>query len=87
MTDAGRRAGLLSTPRNPQPVAHRWREPAAIRTVAASKRVLAEMQMNIHLGLRTLALLAVVAAATAILVQPGTAADPALNALLLLGRN
>jgi hypothetical protein len=45
------------------------------------------MQMSIHLGLRTLALLAVVAAATVILVHPGAGADPALNALLLLGRN
>jgi hypothetical protein len=45
------------------------------------------MQMNIHLGLRTLALLAVVAAATVILVHPGAAADPALGAMLLLGRN
>ena len=87
MTDTGHRAGLLSTPRNPQPVAHRWREPAAIRTVAASKRVLAEMQMSIHLGLRTLALLAVVTAATVVLVHPGGGAEPALNALLLLGRN
>ena len=43
--------------------------------------------MNIHLGVRTLALLAVVAAATVILVHPGAAADPALNALLLLGHN
>jgi hypothetical protein len=87
MTDTGRRAGLLPAPRNPQSVAHRWRAPAAIRTVSASKRVLAEMQMSIHLGLRTLALLAVVAAATVILVHPGAGADPALNALLLLVRN
>ena len=43
--------------------------------------------MNIHLGVRTLALLAVVAAATMILVHPGVASDPALNAVLLLGRN
>ena len=43
--------------------------------------------MNIHLGVRTLALLAVVAAATIILVPPGTAADPALNAVLLLVHN
>jgi len=41
--------------------------------------------MNIHLGLRTLALLAIVAAATAILVHAD--AGPALNAMLLLGRN
>jgi hypothetical protein len=45
------------------------------------------MQMNIHLGLRTLALLAIVAAATAVLVHPGGAAAPALSAVLLLGRN
>ncbi|WP_267874963.1 hypothetical protein [Massilia sp. Root335] len=42
--------------------------------------------MNIHLGLRTLALLAVVAAATIILVHPGAAASPALNAMLSFGR-
>jgi hypothetical protein len=42
--------------------------------------------MDIHLALRTLALLAVVAAATIILVHPGAAAAPALNAMLLLGR-
>jgi hypothetical protein len=45
------------------------------------------MQMNIHLGLRTLALLAVVAAATTILIHPGAAPDPALAAMLSLGRN
>jgi hypothetical protein len=45
------------------------------------------MQMNIHLGVRTLALLAVVAAATIFLVHPGAAPDPALNAMLLLGRS
>jgi hypothetical protein len=49
--------------------------------------MLAEMQMNIHLGVRTLALLAVVAAATLIIVHPGGTADPALTAMLLLGRN
>ena len=87
MIVTGHRAGLRPAPRIPQPVARRWRAPAALRTVASSKRVLAEMQMNIHLGLRTLALLAVVAAATVILVHPGAAADPALSALLLLGRN
>ncbi|WP_267877475.1 hypothetical protein [Massilia putida] len=43
--------------------------------------------MNIPLGVRTLALLAVVAAATIILVHPGTAPDPALTAMLLLGRS
>lgn len=43
--------------------------------------------MNIHLGVRTLALLAVVAAATVILMHAGGAPDPALNAILLLGRN
>jgi hypothetical protein len=45
------------------------------------------MQMNIHLGVRTLAVLAVVAAATIILVHPGAAPDPALGALLSLGRS
>jgi len=43
--------------------------------------------MNIHLGVRTLALLAVVAAATIILVHPGAAPDSALNVPLLLGRS
>jgi hypothetical protein len=43
--------------------------------------------MNIQLGVRTLALLALVAAATIILVHPGGAADPALHAVLLLGLN
>ena len=43
--------------------------------------------MTIHLGLRTLALLAIVAAATIILVHPDGPADPALSAMLLLGRN
>ena len=87
MSAAGRRAGLHPAPRNPQPVARRWRASAALRTVASSKRVLAEMQMNIHLGLRTLALLAIVAAATVILVHPDAAPGPTLNAMLLLGRN
>ena len=87
MTDTGRRAGLRPAPRNPQPVARRWRAPGALRTVASSKRVLAEMQMNIHLGLRTLALLAIVAATTVVLVHPDAGAGPALNAMLLLGRN
>jgi hypothetical protein len=43
--------------------------------------------MNTHLGVRILALLAVVAAATLILVHPGAGPDPALNALLSLGRS
>ncbi|WP_267876930.1 hypothetical protein [Massilia rhizosphaerae] len=43
--------------------------------------------MNIHLGVRTLALLAVVAAATFILVHSGVASDPAMNAMLLLSHN
>jgi hypothetical protein len=45
------------------------------------------MQMNLHLCVRTLALLAVVAAATIVLVHPGGTADPALIAMLLLGPN
>jgi hypothetical protein len=49
--------------------------------------MLAEMKMNIQLGVRTLALLALVAAATIILVHSGSAADSALNAMPLLGRN
>jgi hypothetical protein len=43
--------------------------------------------MNIHLGLRTLALLAFVAAATVILVHSGAAADPAMHAMMLLGHH
>ena len=43
--------------------------------------------MNLQLGLRTLALIALVAAATVVLVHPGTAPDPALSAMLLLGRS
>jgi len=43
--------------------------------------------MNLQLGLRTLALLALVATATVVLVHPGTAPDPALTAMLLLGRS
>ena len=48
--------------------------------------------MNIVLGLRTLALLAIVALATVVLVQPhlvgaGAAPDPALNFVPALGRN
>lgn len=48
--------------------------------------------MNMVLGLRTLALVAVVALATAVLVHPRLlgapgASDPALNALPSIGRN
>jgi hypothetical protein len=49
--------------------------------------------MNIHLGLRTLALLALVAASTAVLVQPeligGSKADtgPAIASMLAVGHN
>ena len=46
-----------------------------------------DMQMNLQLGLRTLALLALVAAATLVLVHPGAAPDPALAAMLQLGRS
>jgi hypothetical protein len=51
------------------------------------------MHMNIELGLRTLVLLAFVALATLALVHPGlltgssAASDPALNAMLAIGRN
>lgn len=49
--------------------------------------------MNIELGLRTCALLALVALATLALVHPGlltgslASADPALNAMLAIARN
>jgi hypothetical protein len=56
--------------------------------VAASKQVLSELQMNSLLALRTLLLLAFVAAATAVLVQPGLdAVDPAVHAMLMVARN
>jgi hypothetical protein len=49
--------------------------------------------MNLHLGLRTLALLALVAACTAVLVTPElvgasrAATGPALMSMLVVGRN
>lgn len=45
--------------------------------------------MNLTLGLRTLLLLAVVTAATLVLVHPGLAGagDSALNAMLVVGHN
>jgi hypothetical protein len=48
--------------------------------------------MNLHLGLRTLALLAFVAASTTVIVKPeliagaGAAHGPTLNTLLVVGR-
>lgn len=45
--------------------------------------------MNLTLGLRTLLLLAVVTAATLVLVHPGLigAGAPVLSAMLVVGRN
>ena len=45
--------------------------------------------MNIQLGLRTALLLALVAAATAVLVCPGlgAASDPATQSMLMVARN
>jgi hypothetical protein len=49
--------------------------------------------MNLHLGLRTLALLAIVAASTAVLIKPeligGSAAAtaPAITSMLVVGHN
>jgi hypothetical protein len=45
--------------------------------------------MNLTLGLRTLLLIAFVAAATTVLLHPGldAAADPTANAMLMLARN
>jgi hypothetical protein len=49
--------------------------------------------MNLHLGLRTLALLAIVAVSTAVLIMPeligGSAAatTPAITSMLVVGRN
>jgi hypothetical protein len=72
-----------------QPVASGWRVAAAIGTVAASKQVLSDLQMNSLLALRTLLLLALVAAAMAVLVHNGlgTAGDTAANAMLMVARN
>ena len=45
--------------------------------------------MNLALGLRTLLLIAFVAAAMAVLLHPGLGAtgDPAANAMLMVARN
>jgi hypothetical protein len=54
---------------------------------------MSDMAMNLQLALRTLALLALVAASTAMLVgagplgAPGTAAAPAFAAMLVIGHN
>jgi hypothetical protein len=47
------------------------------------------MQMNLALGLRTLLLLAVVTAATLVLVHPGLTGpgDPVLSAMTVVGLN
>jgi len=76
-------------PRKLQPVAVRWHAVVHLYRVAASKQVLTDMQMNLTLGLRTLLLLALVTAATLVLVHPGLtgAADPVLSAMLVVGRN
>jgi len=52
-----------------------------------------ELQMNLQLGLRTLALLGIVAACVAVLATPelvhapGSAAGPAAVSMLVVGRN
>lgn len=76
-------------PRKLHPVADAWRPAARMGTVAASKQVLSDLQMNSLLALRTLLLLAFVVVATAILVQPGLgfSADPAAHAMLMVARN
>jgi hypothetical protein len=43
--------------------------------------------MNLNLGVRTLLLLAVVTAATVVLVHPALGGHPALDALLVLARS
>jgi hypothetical protein len=45
--------------------------------------------MNLSLGLRTLLLLAFVAAATAVLLHPGlgVSGDPAAHAMMMVARN
>ena len=85
----GYRSQAQPAPRKLQPVAHAWRTGARMGTVAASKQVLSDLQMNSLLALRTLLLLAFVAVATAVLVQPGlgVAADPAGHAMLMVARN
>jgi hypothetical protein len=52
-----------------------------------------DLQMNLHLGLRALALLAFVAMCTAVLVKPGLAGAPsgvteaAVASMLVIGHN
>jgi hypothetical protein len=72
-----------------QPVASAWRLVLRPGTVASSKQVLSDQQMNSLLALRTLLLLALVAAAMVVLVQPGLggAGDAAANAMLMVARN
>jgi hypothetical protein len=80
---------VQTAPRKAHPVASAWRTPGRSGTVAASKQVLSELQMNSHLALRTLLLLAFVAMAAAVLVHPGLGGtgDPAADAMLMLARN
>ena len=76
-------------PLKTHPVASAWPTHWCIGTVAASKQVLSELQMNSHLALRTLLLLAFVAVAAMVLVHSGLggAGDPAADAMLMLARN
>jgi len=89
MRTLGRRPQAQPAPRNLHFVAHAWRRPGGAGTVASSKQVLSDLQMNSLLALRTLLLLAFVAAATAVLMHPGLGAsgDPAANAMLMFARN
>ena len=62
--------------------------PAAYSSII--KTGMSEMAMNLRLGLRTLALLALVAASTAVLVRQeliGTPTAPAFAALMAIGHN
>jgi hypothetical protein len=85
----GHRIQAQPAPRKLQPVAGAWRRAAGMGKVAASKQVLSELHMNSLLALRTLLLLALVVAATALLVQSGLggAGDPAAHAIPVLARN
>ncbi len=85
----GYRPQAQPAPSKLHPVAHAWRAGSRMGTVAASKQVLSDLQMNSLLALRTLLLLAFVVVATAILVQPGLglSGDPATHAMLMVARN
>ena len=85
----GYRPQAQPAPSKLHPVAHAWRSMAPMGTVATSKQVLSDLQMNSLLALRTLLLLAFVVVATAVLVQPGlgVSSDATVHAMLMVARN